>query len=220
MSSSDITSDKHLVLLSHDNYDTWSRRMLYQLEKDNVWWTISRMPAEPATLDDLASFVVGTNNPTLAKYKMKWELDSRKAINGIMANCDAIRYEEVNTMVEEEGLSASGIWIQLKAKYKEVDGATNAQLWSDLVKLSYDDSFTHENVQKTMDAFVIIANKIKSTHLTLSDIITVFGLRLNAKFFPTTVDFLALQENVTLEKAFKACIVASKRKKDSAQQRP
>ena len=109
MSSSDITSDKHLVLLSHDNYDTWSRRMLYQLEKDNVWWTISRMPAEPATLDDLASFVVGMNNPTLAKYKMKWELDSRKAINGIMANCDAIRYEEVNTMVEEEGLSASGI---------------------------------------------------------------------------------------------------------------
>jgi hypothetical protein len=117
------------------------------------------MPEEPEILDTLASFVVGSNNPTLAKYKLKWELDSKKAISGIMENCDTIRYEEVSRMVEE-GLSVSDIWTRLKTKSKEVDGASNANLWDDLVRLNYAEEASHQEVRKTLDAFIVIANKI------------------------------------------------------------
>ena len=111
MSSQDVATaaaiDENLVLLNHDNHDTWARRMQYQLERENVWWAITRMPEEPETLDTLASFVVGSNNPTIAKYKLKWELDSKKAISGIMANCDTIQYEEVNRHGGRRALSIS-----------------------------------------------------------------------------------------------------------------
>jgi hypothetical protein len=84
---------RNLPQLNYEHCDVWAPRMMYQLEKDDVWWTIEQVSEEPTAMDTMASFVKLGSNPTVARYKLKWKLYSKKAVHDIMANFDPTRYE-------------------------------------------------------------------------------------------------------------------------------
>jgi hypothetical protein len=69
-------------------------------------------------MDSIASFAKLGSNPPVANYKLKWKLDSKKAVRDIMATCNATRYGEVNIMVGYEGLSIAAVWIGLRRHTK------------------------------------------------------------------------------------------------------
>ena len=117
-------------------------------------------------------------------------------------------------MMEDEQLTAAEIWERLKDTYQKSDNGTNGKLWTDLVRLHIPKDATYEEVQKTEDTFLRLCNKIRNTKILLPDILPVLALRLNFTKYQAIVDVLALQANITPEKAIEACLNTARRNKD------
>jgi len=211
MSNTDTIADtgKNLPQLDYENYDVWAPRMMYQLEKDDVWWTIEQVPEEPVALDPMASFVKLGSTPTVAKYKLKWNLDSKKAVRGIMANCDPTRYEEVNVMVENEGLSTAAVWNRLKETYKKKNNAANARMWSELVRITIPTGASYKESKEAFDSFSRLANRIQNTQLSMKDILAILCIRLGTANFQSVVDVLNMREDITFKTIIESCLTTA-----------
>jgi hypothetical protein len=100
-------------------------------------------------------------------------------------------------MMEDEGLSIAAVWNRLKETYKKKNKATNARIWSELVRITIPAGVSYKESKEAFDSFSRIANKIQNTKLFMSEILTILCIRLGTANFQSIVDVLLTCEMIS-----------------------
>ncbi|RPA78048.1 hypothetical protein BJ508DRAFT_329565 [Ascobolus immersus RN42] len=221
--TSDSGVKNSIPRLNDRNWPDWSSRMQYLLDKEGTLWTIIKVPEKPTGTGDLPEFSYFLNlgaKPGMPRFIEKWQYDSDRAIRAMLPFLDVTRHQEVLIM-KEENKTAAEVWNALKERYQKSDDSTNMSLIMDLVQLEIPNGASLKHVQKTFDEHLLHLNKLRSTKITVEQILTSFTMRLAQQAFPSIVDSLSCQtESLKPETIVNRCLESARRSDEMGSDTP